>query len=167
MSTSDESNSSSRSSAAGHGVPRVFTIADLVPRANSPTSRSARVVNQDTTGARHLFAGVFWSEPGSTGGWSFGEHDPQVNGAPHVGAGEEVYLCLQGRIAVEWEGGTFEFGAGDIVYWPDNRWYRTKVIGNEPVRIFYVMAPPPASIWSLGGPVTQTGQALNDDSQSA
>jgi mannose-6-phosphate isomerase-like protein (cupin superfamily) len=144
----------------GHGVPRVFAIDDLVPRANSTMSRSARVVNSQMTGAGNLFAGVFWSDPGATGGWSFGENDPQVSGAPHVGVGEEVYLCLQGRVTVEWEGGTFEFGAGDIVYWPNNRWYRTKVIGDEPVRIFYVMAPPPTAIWPLGNAVTQTGEAI-------
>src|SRR5262245_61179457 len=98
------------------GIPRAFSIADLVPRANSPTSRSARVVNAETTGSQSLFAGVFWSDPGSKGGWSFGDRDPRVEGCPHVGSCEEVYLCLRGRVAVEWEGGSFEFGAGDIVY---------------------------------------------------
>ena len=137
--------------------PRVFSIADLVPRANSPTSRSARIINPDTVGETNLFAGVFWSEPGSTGGWSFGERDPQVDGAPFVGSGEEIYVCLRGRVAVEWEGGNFEFGAGDIVYWPNSRWYRTKVIGTEPVEVVYMMSPPPTSIWSLGGTVAQNG----------
>ena len=33
-----------------------------------------------------------------------------TGGAHTVGVGEEVYLCLQGRLAVEWEGGEFEFG---------------------------------------------------------
>jgi mannose-6-phosphate isomerase-like protein (cupin superfamily) len=141
----------------GQGRPQVFKISTLVPRANSPESRSARVVNAETTGAQHLFAGVFWSNPGATGGWSSGATDPKVEGAPHVGIGEEVYLCLRGRVAVEWEGGTFEFGAGDIVYWPNNRWYRTRVIGDEPAQVFYVMAPPPTSIWSLGPAVTPTG----------
>ena len=145
----------------GHGVPRVFSMADLVPRANSPTGRSARVVNAETTGSQHMFCGVFWSDPGSPGGWSVGTTDPQVEGAPHVGSGEEVYLCLSGRVAVEWEGGSFEFGAGDIVYWPNHQWYRTKVIGDEPVQIFYVMSPPPTSMWSLGETVTQTGDAVD------
>jgi mannose-6-phosphate isomerase-like protein (cupin superfamily) len=107
-----------------------------------------------------MFAGVFWSDPGSKGGWSFGDRDPQVEGCPHVGSCEEVYLCLRGRVAVEWEGGSFEFGAGDIVYWPNNRWYRTRVIGDEPVQMFYVMAPPPTSMWGLGDKVTQTGQPV-------
>jgi mannose-6-phosphate isomerase-like protein (cupin superfamily) len=145
---------------SGHGVPRVFSLRDLVPRANSPTSRSARVVNAETTGAKNLFAGVFWSDPGSPGGWSVGAADPQVEGCPFVGEGEEVYLCLRGRVAVEWEGGTFEFGAGDIVFWPNNRWYRTRVIGDEPVQIFYVMSPPPTSLWSLGERVSQTGEPV-------
>ncbi len=142
------------------GVPRVFSMSELVPRANSPSSRSARVVNAQTTGAANLFAGVFWSDPGSTGGWSFGEKDPHVEGCPCVGVGEEVYLCLRGRMEVAWEGGKYEFGAGDIVYWPNNRWFRTKVIGDEPVRMFYVMSPPPTSMWSLGEKVTQTGEAV-------
>ena len=146
---------------SGYGIPRVFSIAKLVPRANSPTSRSARVVNAETTGAKNLFAGVFWSEPGGpASGWAFGSSDPKVEGCPHVGVGEEVYLCLSGRVAVEWAGGTFEFGAGDIVYWPDNQWYRTRVIGDDPVQVFYVMAPPPTSLWSLGEKVTQTGGAI-------
>lgn len=139
-------------------VPRVFRISELVPRANAPDSRSARVATPETVGSKHLFAGVFWSDPGSTGGWSFGQTDPRVEGSPHVGVGEEVYLCLRGRVEVEWEGGTFEFAAGDIVYWPNNRWYRTRVIGDEPAEIFYVMAPPPTSIWSLGEHVTTTGK---------
>ena len=145
---------------SGHGVPRVFAMRDLVPQANSPTSRSARLVNAETTGAKSLFAGVFWSDPGSPGGWSVGSADPRVEGCPFVGEGEEVYLCLRGRVAVEWEGGTFEFGAGDIVFWPNNRWYRTRVIGDEPVQMFYVMSPPPTSLWSLGERVTQTGEPV-------
>lgn len=161
-----DSSSHSRDNPTTHGVPRVFSIKDLTARANSPSSRSARVVNAETTGAKNLFAGVFWSDPDSVGGWSFGERDPNVEGAPHVGVGEEVYLCLRGRIAVEWEGGTFEFGAGDIVYWPNSRWYRTKVIGDEPVQVFYVMSPPPTSIWSLGEAVTQTGAPISEESAS-
>ena len=144
----------------GHGIPRAFSIADLVPRANSPVSRSARVVNEATTGARSLFAGVFWSDPSAADGWSFGEKDPGVEGCPHVDSCEEVYLCLRGSVPVEWEGGSFEFGAGDVVYWPNNRWFRTRVLGDEPVQMFYVMAPPPTSIWDLGDPVTQTGERL-------
>jgi len=101
---------------------------------------------------------MFWSDPGATGGWSFGARDLGVDGCPNVGSGEEVYLCLSGRVEVEWEGGTFEFGAGDIVYWPNERWYRTRVVGDEPVQVFYVMAPPPTSIWELGAPVDQAGQ---------
>src|SRR4051812_30223119 len=100
---------------ATHSEPRVFRISELKFRENSPVSRSARAVTEETTGATKLLAGMFWSESGATGGWSFGDRDPHVEGAPWVGVGEEVYLCLQGRVAVTWEGGTFEFGAGDIV----------------------------------------------------
>jgi hypothetical protein len=142
------------------GEPRVFRIADLEYRANSPESRSARAVTPDNVGSTHLQAGMFWSEPGSVGGWSFGDHDPRVEGAPWVGVGEEVYLCLQGRVAVEWEGGSFEFGAGDIVFWPNNRWFRSRVISEEQVNMLYVMAPPPTSMWGLGEPVTKTGAAI-------
>jgi hypothetical protein len=52
---------------------------------------------------------VFWSEPGSVGGWSFGDADPHVEGALRVGVGEEVYLASR---AVFMEEGDFEFGAG-------------------------------------------------------
>ena len=140
------------------GEPRVFSLANLDFRANSSSSRSARVATQETVGAKNLLAGVFWSDTGSVGGWSFGPSDPGVDGAPWVGEGEEVYLCLQGRVWVEWEGGEFEFGAGDIVFWPNNRWFRSRVISEEPVQMFYCMAPPPTSMWGLGERVTKTGQ---------
>lgn len=140
---------------ASRDVPRVFAISELQPRANSASSRSARAVTEETVGATRLLSGMFWSDRGSTGGWSFGDRDPAVEGAPYVGVGEEVYLCLKGRVHVEWEGGQFEFGAGDIVYWPNNRWYRTQVL--EPVQMFYVMAPPPTSMWGLGERVDTTG----------
>ena len=143
------------------GEPRVFPIADLKYRANSETSRSARAVTPDNVGSSHLQAGMFWSDKGSVGGWSFGDHDPHKDGAPWVGVGEEVYLCLQGRVAVEWEGGSFEFGAGDIVFWPNNNWFTSKVISDEPVQMLYVMAPPPTSMWGLGGPVSSTGDSAD------
>ena len=139
------------------GVPRVFKISELQPRAKSATSRSARAVTEETTGATQLLSGMFWSDKGSTGGWSFGDRDPGVEGAPWVGVGEEVYLCLKGRVHVWWEGGEFEFGAGDIVYWPNHQWYRSEVL--EPVQMFYCMAPPPTSMWGLFERVTTTGDA--------
>lgn len=142
------------------GQPRVFHIHDLEFRANSPSSRSARAVTAETAGATRLLSGMFFSEPGSEGGWSFGDHDPGIAGAPWVGVGEEVYLCLQGRVQVEWEGGEFEFGAGDIVFWPNDRWFRTRVVSDKPVQMFYCMAPPPTSMWGLGEQVTKTGEAV-------
>jgi len=144
-------------------IPRVFSIGGLVPRANSATSRSARVANSETVGANRLFSGVFWSDSGSEGGWSFGSSDPGIPGCPYTGDGEEVYLCLAGRIAVEWSGGSFEFGAGDIVFFPNGQWYRTRVISEEPVQVFYVMAPPPTSIWSVFEPVTTTGAPVQPE----
>jgi hypothetical protein len=142
------------------GQPRVFHIHELEFRANSASSRSARAVTEETTGATKLLSGMFFSEPGSEGGWSFGDQDPGVTGAPWVGVGEEVYLCLQGRVWVEWEGGEFEFGAGDIVFWPNNRWFRSRVISEEPVQMFYCMAPPPTSMWGLGERVTKAGESI-------
>ena len=141
-------------------VPRVFAISGLQPRANSESSRSARAVTQETVGAAGLLSGMFWSDEGSVGGWSFGDRDPGIEGAPYVGVGEEVYLCLKGRVHVEWEGGEFEFGAGDIVFWPNNRWYRTQVL--EPVQMFYVMAPPPTSMWGLFDRVDTTGAPVTE-----
>ncbi|MBM4407611.1 MAG: cupin domain-containing protein [Chloroflexi bacterium] len=142
-------------SQSSRDVPRVLAVSELQPRANSATSRSARAVTDETVGATRLLSGMFWSDEGSEGGWSFGDTDPGIAGAPYVGVGEEVYLCLKGRVHVEWEGGEFEFGAGDIVYWPNNRWYRTRVL--EPVQMFYVMAPPPTSMWGLFERVDTTG----------
>ena len=86
---------------------------------------------------------------------------PGVEGAPYVGIAEEVYFCLRGRVRVWWEAGEFEFGAGDIVFWPNNRWYRTEVIGDGPVQVFGVMAPPPTSMWGLGERVMTTGDPVD------
>jgi uncharacterized cupin superfamily protein len=150
-------------SVSSRDVPRVFRVSELQPRANSATSRSARAVTEETVGATKLLSGMFWSEPdggGPGGGWSFGDSDPGIEGAPYVGVGEEVYLCLKGRVHVEWEGGEFEFGAGDIVFWPNNRWFRTRVL--EPVHMFYVMAPPPTSMWGLGARVDTAGKAVTE-----
>jgi mannose-6-phosphate isomerase-like protein (cupin superfamily) len=144
------------------GQPRVFHVADLEYRANSSTSRSARAVTPDNVGSTFLQAGMFWSDRDSVGGWSFGDHDPGVEGAPWVGVGEEVYLCLQGRVHVEWQGGEFEFGAGDIVFWPNNSWVRSRVVSEEPVQMLYVMAPPPTSMWGLGERVTKAGEAVTE-----
>ena len=44
---------------------------------------------------------------------------------------------------IEWDGGSFEFGADDVVYLPAGHTYRSAVIGDEPVRVFYVMSPAP------------------------
>jgi len=85
---------------SGPGMPCVFAISDLIPLSNSRDSRSARVVNEQTTSAKNLFAGVFWSDPGAVGGWSFGDTDTGVAGCPHVGPGEEVYLCMRDRKSV-------------------------------------------------------------------
>jgi oxalate decarboxylase/phosphoglucose isomerase-like protein (cupin superfamily) len=63
-------------------------------------------------------------------------------------------------MAVEWAGGTFEFGAGDIVYLPGNRWHCARVTGDEAVQMFYVMDPPPAWIWSRCQGVSQMGDLL-------
>ena len=70
-------------SVSSRDVPRVFAVADLQPRANSATSRSARAVTEETVGARNLLSGMFWSEPdpeGPGGGWSFGDTDPGSRG---------------------------------------------------------------------------------------
>ena len=147
---------------SGRGVPRVCSIGSLIPRANSATARSARVVTEASTGAKHLLSGVFWSDPGDIGGWAFGSTDPKIPGCPHVGSGEEVYLCMQGRVRVEWKDGSFEFGPGDIIFWPNDGWYRMLVIGDEPAQIFYVMAPPPTSLWGLGDPVSVSGDPVGD-----
>ena len=133
--------------------PRVFHL-DAVPvGANNPTSRSARIVTPESTGSDRLYAGMFWSEPGSLGGWSFGEDDPDegrtVNGIPHLGSHDEVYLCLRGRVRVTWSGGEFEFGANDVVYFPAGHTYLTEVVGDEPVQVFYVMGPAPRWMTTL------------------
>jgi mannose-6-phosphate isomerase-like protein (cupin superfamily) len=96
---------------------------------------------------------MFWSEPGSRGGWSFLRDDPDegrtVDGIPHLGAHDEVYLCLRGRIGVTWEDGAFEFGANDVVFFPAGQTYRTEVLGDEPAQVFYVMGPAPRWMTTL------------------
>jgi mannose-6-phosphate isomerase-like protein (cupin superfamily) len=132
----------------------VFKLDQVPIGANNPTSRSARIVTPDATGSQRLYAGMFWSEPGSRGGWSFQDDDPDegrtVDGIPHLGSHDEVYLCLRGRVRVTWSGGSFEFGANDIVYFPAGHTYRTEVVGDEPAQVFYVMGPAPAWMTPLG-----------------
>jgi mannose-6-phosphate isomerase-like protein (cupin superfamily) len=129
------------------GRPRVFHLADQRALPNNRLARSARVVTPESTGSARLYAGMFWSQPGSTGGWSFRGDDPDegrtIDGMPHLGLHDEVYLCLSGRVRVTWEEGSFEFGAGDVVYFAAGHQYLTEVIGDEPVQVFYVMAPAP------------------------
>jgi mannose-6-phosphate isomerase-like protein (cupin superfamily) len=136
-------------------VPRVFHLADVPVGANNPTSRSARIVTPETTGSDRLYAGMFWSEPGSRGGWSFRGDDPDegrtIDGIPHLGSHDEVYLCLRGRVSVKWDGGSFEFGANDIVYFAAGHTYLTEVVSDEPAQVFYVMSPAPRWMTTLEG----------------
>jgi mannose-6-phosphate isomerase-like protein (cupin superfamily) len=133
--------------------PQVFHLSDVPTGANNPTSRSARIVTPESSGSQRLYAGMFWSDPGSRGGWSFRGDDPDegrtVDGIPHLGAHDEVYLCLRGHVRVTWDHGAFEFRANDVVFFPAGRTYRTEVLGDEPVQVFYVMAPAPAWMTSL------------------
>jgi len=104
---------------------------------------------------------MFWSDPGSKGGWSYrrgGSFDPKLM---FLGELDEVYFCIQGHIRVTWEAGEFEFGANDIVYFPSGYSYRTELIGDEQAIVFYVMTPAPEAMWSLGEEaVDSTGQAV-------
>lgn len=43
-----------------------------------------------------------------------------------------------------------EFGANDVVFFAAGHTYLTEVIGDEPVQVFYVMAPAPAWMAPLG-----------------
>ena len=128
--------------------PRVFPLADQPLRANNPTSRSARIVTPETTGSERLFAGLFRSQPGSVGGWSFVGGAPAeghvVEGLPHLGEHDEVYLCLQGRIRITWDGGELEFAKDDVVHFPAGFTYRSVVVSDEQAVVFYVMAPAPS-----------------------
>ena len=137
--------------------PRVFPLAETRPRANNPLARSSRIVTPATSGSQRLFAGMFWSDPGAAGGWAFMVDDPLegtvVDGIPHLGEHDEVYLCLAGRARVEWDEGSFEFGADDVVFFPAGYTYRSTVLGDEPLRVFYVMSPAPAWMTPLEGNV--------------
>jgi mannose-6-phosphate isomerase-like protein (cupin superfamily) len=143
--------------------PHVFRMAEIArnARANSDLSRSARLVTPDTAGTRNVFAGVFWSDPGSTGGWSYrrdGSFDPAL---PFLGEIDELYYCLSGRIHVDWEEGDFDFGAGDIVFFPSGYSYRTRVVGDEQASCFYTMCPAPEYLWALRPEaVDSTGAAV-------
>lgn len=140
--------------------PRVFALSRADARSNNPTSRSVRVVTPGSTGQGRLYAGAFWSEPGSEGGWSFDAADPALatmtDGIAHLGDHDEVYLCLSGRIHADWEGdgksGSLEFGAGDVVHWPTGFTIRSRVIGDEPAHVFWVMGPAPDWMAPLSDP---------------
>jgi mannose-6-phosphate isomerase-like protein (cupin superfamily) len=127
--------------------PQVFPLSERNARPNNPTASSVRVVTPEATGQSRLYAGAFWSQPGSEGGWAFVGEDPaegtMADGIPHLGDHDEVYLCLRGRCRIEWDGGTFEFGANDIVHFPAGYTYRSWTIGDEPLHVFWVMSPAP------------------------
>ena len=110
------------------GVPRVFHLTDVPAWPNHPLARSARIVTRESTGSQRLYAGMFWNEPGAIGGWSFRDDDPD-----------------EGRTV---DG--IEFGANDVVFFAAGHTYLTEVIGDEPVQVFYVMAPAPAWMAPLG-----------------
>lgn len=134
--------------------PRVFPLASQPFRPNDPTSSSARIVTPDTTGSTGIWAGVFRSQPGSEGGWAFLADDPErdtmADGIPHLGAHDEVYLCLAGRIRIDWDHGSFEFGKDDVVHFPAGFTYRSVVVSDEPAVVYYVMAPAPGWMMPLG-----------------
>ena len=140
--------------------PQVFPLSRADARANDPTSRSVRVVTPESSGQGRLYAGAFWSEPGSEGGWSFIPDDPELHsmagGIAHLGDHDEVYLRLAGRILAEWEGdgerGSLEFGAGDVVHWPAGFTIRSRVLGDEPAHVFWVMGPAPSWMAPLTDP---------------
>lgn len=134
-------------------VPKVFHMSDASPGAHGPLSRSWRIVTPDSTGSTKLFAGMFWAQPGSSGGFSFEDRDPRLDNITFVGPCDEVYFVLQGRVRVEWSGGEFEYAGGDVVYFPSGHTYRTTVMGQVPVNVFYVMAPP-----GLLPPLTSLGE---------
>ena len=143
--------------------PHVFHVADVAKdaRPNNPLSRSTRLITPETTGSKNLFCGMFWSDPGSKGGWSYrreGSFDPKL---PFLGELDEVYFCLQGRIKVEWDEGEFEFGANDIVFFPAGYSYRTQLVGDEQAIVFYAMTPAPEGMWGLGHEtVDSTGKVV-------
>jgi mannose-6-phosphate isomerase-like protein (cupin superfamily) len=136
----------------------VFTLADQPMLPNNPTSRSARIVTPGSTGSERIFAGLFRSDPGSVGGWAFLGDDADegriVDGLPHLGEHDEVYLCLAGRIRIDWDDGSFEFGTYDVVHFPAGLTYRSVVISDEPAVVFYVMAPAPGWMAPLEGDVS-------------
>ena len=148
--------------------PHVFAIADIATQArpNNPTSRSVRLITPETAGTRNVFAGMFWSDPGSRGGWSYrreGGFDPAL---PFLGELDELYLCLSGRVRVEWEEGVFEFGANDIVFFPSGYSYRTQTVGDEQVQCFYVMCPAPEWMWDLGSETVDSSGHLVESGES-
>jgi len=144
--------------------PHVFHVAEIAKNArpNNPLSRSARLVTPETTGSNNLFCGMFWSDPGSKGGWSYRREgsgvDPKLM---FLGELDEVYYCIQGHIKVTWEEGEFEFRANDIVFFPSGYSYKTELVGDEQAIVFYVMTPAPEAMWSLGDEqVDSTGTAV-------
>lgn len=150
--------------------PRVFPLRPEEARLNNPTSRSVRVVNPESTGQGRLYAGAFWSDPGSEAGWSFVPGDPNAgtmtDGIPHLGDHDEVYLCVSGRCRMTWEAGgsaggagitrgEFEFGAMDVIHFPAGFTYWSKSLGPDPLICFWVMSPTPDWMMPLRDPASE------------
>ena len=138
--------------------PRVFAIRESEARPNNPTAKSVRLLTPESTGQARLYAGAYWNQPGSEAAWAFLPDDPDLgtmaSGMPHLGDHDEVYVCLSGRTAVEWEGagtsGSFEFGAGDVVHWPSGFTYHLRNVGDEAVHVVWVVSPAPPWMAPLG-----------------
>lgn len=110
-------------------VVRAGTVEPYQP-ANHAGTRNRRLIGPDTVGARMLEVVLGELEPGG-----------EARRHAHPGI-EQVCFMLEGRARVECDGREEEIGPGDACFFPADKPHRFTVIGDRPVKVLVIYAPP-------------------------
>ena len=77
------------------------------------------------------------------------EHEPGVTFTPHVHEESvDVIIVLKGRGQIASNDDTVTFEAGDILYVPPGVYHGTTNIGDEPLVMFSLQAPPDRGLYT-------------------
>ena len=89
-----------------------------------------RIIGQETVGARNVEVVL-------------GIIDPEGQAEPHFHTDiEQVIYLIEGRVEVGMRGEKEEMDPGDAVYFPPGVKHQVDVLGDRPVRLLVIYAPP-------------------------
>jgi mannose-6-phosphate isomerase-like protein (cupin superfamily) len=98
--------------------------------ANHTGTLNRRLIGRDTVGATRVELVL-------------GEIQPGQGALPHAHPGiEQVCYMLEGRAVAEVGGERAELGPGDCCFFPADQRHVFTVVGDEPVKVLVVYAPP-------------------------